>query len=91
MNARQLIAALQKLHPDFQDQDLVVIGMDKKGELTYELVAGAGIGIKEDVSFAMITTEKAVKQIVKGGNARRMDTNEPLTDKDLEPPKEDES
>lgn len=91
MNIKQLIVALQKIHPDFQDQDLIVIGTDEKGKISYELVAGAGIGIKGDMSFAMITTDKAIRQIAKEGNVRKIDTNLPITDEDLNPPTENEA
>ena len=91
MNVKQLIAALEKIHPDFHDQDIIVIGMDEKGNSTYELVAGAGIGIKGDLSFAMICTDNAVKDFAKKGNAKNITTGKVITEEDCKPPTEDET
>jgi len=83
MNAKQLIAALQKIHPDFQDQDMVVMGMNEKGEKTFELLAGAGVAIAGEMSFAVLTTEAVVRETVKDGVLADYSTNKKITEEDL--------
>lgn len=83
MNAKQLIVALQKIHPDFQDQDMIVMGMNEKGEKTYELLAGAGIVIAGELSFAVLTTEAVVRATVKEGKIADYSTNQKITEEDL--------
>jgi hypothetical protein len=91
MNVKQLIAALEKIHPDFYEQDIIVIGMNERGEFTYELVGGAGIGIKGDLSFVMVCTHNVVKDLVKKGNAENLSTGKLLTEEDYKPPTENET
>lgn len=91
MNAKQLISALEKLHPDFQDQDLVVIGVNEKDEFTYDLITSAGIAFKGDYSFAIVTTESATHLFAKNGNAVNTKTNKILSEDDLKRTDEDET
>lgn len=87
MNVNQLIAALQKIHPDYTDQDVIIMDVDKEGKPTYSLLVYAGIVIAGDLSFPAIGSDTSVRSLAKDGRARRFDTNQVVTEADLDPPK----
>ena len=87
MNVNQLIAALQKIHPDYTDQDVIIMDVDKEGKPTYGLLAYVGIVIAGDLSFPTIGSDTSVKALAKTGQARYYDTNQTVSEADLEPPK----
>lgn len=91
MNIKQLIVALEKIHPDFWDQDLIVMSVDEKGQYTYQLLAFSGVVVKGDLSFAVLGTAEAAQAASKEGKAKDIKTGKIVTEEDTKLPTEDEN
>lgn len=84
MTPRQLANSLTNLHTDFLDSEMVVMFVDKNGGIDYQLLSFVGMIVKNDVSYAVLGTEPAAREMSKKGIAKFAHNGKTLTDEDLD-------